>query len=83
MNRILLTAVILITLAGSQVYSAETNAIPGYKDTPMLPGGKWHVHDPDRPQPVPVTPGTFSSQKKPGQPPSDAIVLFDGKNLSQ
>ena len=49
----------------------------GFKDTPMLPGGKWHVHDGDRPQPPIVTPG------KPGEPPSDAVVLFDGKDLSK
>ena len=24
---------------------------PGFRDTPMLPGGKWHVHDADRPLP--------------------------------
>ena len=83
MNRAFCTATILIALASSRMFSAETNAIPGYKDTPMLPGGKWHVHDPDRPQPVPVTPGTFTSQKQPGKPPSDAIVLFNGKDLSQ
>ena len=53
----------------------------GYKDTPMLPGTPWHVHDPGRPQPPVVTPGTFSRQSKPGKPPSDAIVLFDGKGL--
>ena len=29
----------------------EHVASVGYTDTPMLPGGKWHVHDPDRPQP--------------------------------
>lgn len=50
----------------------------GFKDTPMLPGGKWHVHDPDRPHPVEVTPGA-----KPGDPPSDAEILFDGKDLSK
>ena len=42
----------------------------------------WPVHDLDRPQPPIVTPGTFSSQEAPGQPPSDAIVLFDGSDLS-
>jgi len=42
----------------------------------------WAVHDGNRPQPVRVTPGTFSSQERAGQPPSDAIVLFDGKDLS-
>ena len=30
-----------------------------------------------------VTPGTESSQERPGKPPSDAIVLFDGKDLSK
>src|SRR5437867_4546023 len=42
----------------------------------------WAVHDPNRPQPKVVTPGTFSSPEQPGQPPSDAIILFDGKDLS-
>ncbi|HKS38480.1 MAG TPA: DUF1080 domain-containing protein [Verrucomicrobiae bacterium] len=49
----------------------------GYTDTPMLPGGKWHVHDPNRPQPKVVT------ADAPGKPPSDAIVLFEGKDLSK
>ena len=57
--------------------------VEGYTNTPLLPGGKWHVHDPNRPQPQVITPGTFSTAEKPGQPPSDAIVLFDGKDLSQ
>jgi hypothetical protein len=61
----------------------EIGGVSGFKDTPMLPGGKWHVHDPERPQPAVVTPGSFSSQEQPGRPPSDAIVLFDGKDLSQ
>ena len=52
-------------------------------DTPLLPDGKWHVHDMKRPQPPAVTPGTFSTQDTPGKPPSDAIVLFDGKDLSK
>ncbi|HTM48951.1 MAG TPA: DUF1080 domain-containing protein [Bryobacteraceae bacterium] len=50
----------------------------GYSDTPVLPGQKWKVHDIDRPRPAVVTPGAA-----PGQPPSDAIVLFDGKDLSK
>src|SRR3954468_13619080 len=50
----------------------------GYTDTPVLPGQKWKVHDIDRPRPPVVTPGAA-----PGQPPSDAIVLFDGKDLSK
>jgi hypothetical protein len=50
----------------------------GYEDTPMLPGQPWRVHDIRRPQPPLVTPGA-----KPGEPPSDAVVLFDGKDLSR
>ncbi len=60
----------------------EHHAPIGYTDTPMLPGGKWHVHDPNRPQPKVITPGTCGTQEAPGQPPSDATVLFDGKDLS-
>jgi hypothetical protein len=55
---------------------------PGYQDTPIIPGTNWHVHDSKRPLPAVVTPGTFSSQEEVGKPPSDAIVLFDGKDNS-
>lgn len=41
---------------------------------------KWKIHDPERPQPPAVNPGP---EGQPVPPPSDAIVLFDGKNLSQ
>jgi hypothetical protein len=50
----------------------------GYDNTPFLPGGKWRVHDVKRPHPPVVTPGAQNSM-----PPSDAIVLFNGKDLSQ
>jgi hypothetical protein len=43
----------------------------------------WAIHDRNRPQPKLVTPGTFSTQDQPGKPPSDAIILFDGTDLSQ
>jgi hypothetical protein len=59
----------------------EVERIDGFRDTPMLPGGKWHLHDPDRPQPPVVTPGATFSQNAPA--PSDAEVLFDGKDLSK
>jgi hypothetical protein len=55
----------------------------GYRDTPVLPGQKWKVHDIDRPHPPVVAPGTFSTPERPAQPPSDAVVLFDGKDLSR
>jgi hypothetical protein len=53
----------------------------GYTDTPMLPGGKWHVHDSGRPQPAAVTPGAVTARPVP--PPSDAVVLFDGTSLAK
>jgi hypothetical protein len=53
----------------------------GYKDTPLIPGTPWHVHDGDRPQPRVVTPGATFSLLAP--PPSDAVVLFDGRDLAQ
>ncbi len=48
----------------------------GYDDTPYLPGGEWRVHDSARPRPRVVTPGDGAA------PPSDAVVLFDGTDLS-
>jgi len=54
----------------------------GYDDTPQLPNSPYKVHDGSRPQPRIVTPGSFSTQEAPGQPPSDAIMLFDGTDLS-
>jgi hypothetical protein len=43
----------------------------------------WAVHDRNRPLPPVITPGWFSSQEQAGKPPSDALILFDGKDLSQ
>ncbi|MCS7192747.1 MAG: DUF1080 domain-containing protein [Armatimonadetes bacterium] len=50
----------------------------GYEDTPFLPGQKWRVHDSKRPQPMTVIPA-----QNYGDPPSDAVILFDGKDLSK
>ena len=43
----------------------------------------WKIHDPERPVPTAIDPGTASTQDLPGRPPSDATVLFDGKELSK
>jgi hypothetical protein len=43
---------------------------------------KWKIHDPNRPVPPIIDPGTASTQETAGRPPSDAVVLFDGKDLS-
>jgi hypothetical protein len=47
------------------------------------PDPNWIDHDRTRPQPAVVAPATPSTPNQPGQPPSDATVLFDGKDLSQ
>jgi hypothetical protein len=44
---------------------------------------KWEIHDRNRPVPPAVDPGTASTQDAPGRPPADAVVLFNGKDLSQ
>ena len=47
------------------------------------PDPNWLDHDRNRPQPPVVAPATASTQDQPGKPPSDATVLFDGKDLSK
>ena len=53
----------------------------GYTDTPMLPGGQWHVHDPARPDPPAGKPQTGVPGAKPKPAPAGAVVLFDGKGF--
>jgi hypothetical protein len=53
----------------------------GYDDTPMIPGQKWRVHDKVRPNPPVVTPAPAFSHG--AAAPSDATILFDGKDLSK
>lgn len=54
----------------------------GYQDTPIVPGTSYTVHDGTRPQPPIVSPPTNSTPVQVGSPPSDAVVLFDGTDLS-
>lgn len=50
---------------------AQTHVDPNYP-----------IHDRNRPQPAVVDPGTASTQQTAGRAPADAVVLFDGKDLS-
>jgi hypothetical protein len=70
---------VLAACAASFVPAAQEKHPIGYDDTPMLPGTKWHVHDGKRPAPPVVTPGGPTTTT----PPVDAVVLFDGKDLSR
>ena len=65
----------VLGLAGALAFAAE-------KPGPQQPWSKYKVHDMTRPVPPIITPGTASTNDMPGKPPSDAIVLFDGKDLS-
>src|SRR5439155_5444305 len=69
---------VLLVLAIAALVDGGQQRPIGYSDTPMLPGGRWHVHDGKRPQPAIVKPGDVGAA-----PPSDAIVLFDGRDLSK
>ena len=55
----------------------------GYSDTENIPGQRWRVHDIGRPEPGIIVPATSSSPHRVGTAPSDAVVLFDGTDLSQ
>lgn len=79
---ILISAILSAGTAGSAesklVYAKDGSGVFGYKHTPIQPWSGYHVHDPDRPSPVKVTPAPT-----PGGAPSDALVLFDGRGLDQ
>lgn len=83
--RYLFVSLIFISVASAQTAATVQTApkkdhLLGYDDTPLLPGGKWRVHDVSRPRPAVVGPGAVVQSAK---PPSDAIVLFDGADLSK
>src|SRR5215469_12047919 len=67
----------IVLLVISSACAQGQNGELGYTDTPILPGQPFHVHDPARPHPRVVTPAA-----QVGGAPSDAVVLFDGKDLS-
>lgn len=58
---------------------AGAESRPGYTDTPFLPQSEWRVHDSARPRPPIVEPRPLRDTP----PPADALVLFDGSDLSQ
>ena len=60
----------LLLLSFSQLSSAQVDT-------------RWKIHDLNRPVPAVVEPGTASTQDSPGRTPSDAVILFDGKDISK
>ena len=77
-----LLAVLAIRLTAMAADDAPATVnTDGFTNTPIIPGTKWHMHDPNRPQPKVVTPGPSPTLGM--APPSDAEMLFDGKDLSK
>lgn len=79
MLRILIPVALAACLAAQEPAKEAGDDRHGYTDTPQIPGQKWKVHDAARPHPPKVTPGLPLLDE---HPPSDAEVLFDGKDLS-
>ncbi len=75
------TATCVLAALSSVGRAAPSTGNPFYGDPPDA-HHPWAIHDQNRPQPVRVEPGTFSSLEQPGNPPSDAVVLFDGTAAS-
>lgn len=65
--------------AADLVKAKDGSGVYGYNDTPVLPWCGFRVHDPDRPAPKRVDPGPAPA---PAPIPADAVVLFDGKDVS-
>ncbi len=59
------------------------NAAPGaaqaHEEGPLPPGARYRVHSWERPRPPVVDPGP---EHAPAPPPSDAVVLFDGRSMA-
>jgi 3-keto-disaccharide hydrolase len=68
---VVVAAFAALLLAGSERLSGQTI-------DPRYP-----IHDRSRPLPPVVDPGTSSTPTQVGRPPSDAVVLFDGRDLSK
>jgi hypothetical protein len=89
-------AAFVLALASNVVADFDTPVIKEWSGTEKNEKGKEvkvifmtidgvmvHETDPAKQPPAPViTAGTESTPDKPGQAPSDAVVLFDGKDLS-
>lgn len=75
-KRVKLTLPIAALALAAASGSAPAQEKPGFRDTPVIPGTSWRVHDADRPHPTVVTPAA-----QPGGAPSDAVVLFNGTSL--
>lgn len=70
--------VMIVSLAAGTVAREASAADRKFYGDPPDDTHAWCVHDVNRPLPPVVKPGDA-----PGQPPADAVILFDGKNLDE
>ena len=68
-----LLALTALSLLGASVFADHHEK--------SAPAKKPPANSNERARPEVITPGTASTNDQPGQPHSDAIILFDGKNL--
>ena len=81
----LVATVVAVLLAMMSLSCSQQTSPPAVQQqaTPSAVLPPWGVqHDRNAPQPLVINPGEASTQGQPGKPPSDAIVLFNGKDLS-
>lgn len=90
-NRVLLTSSVLVlvmlfsyvAMANGDKDEYKPEAEPSVCVKDIAKGLNPIIHDINAPQPKKVTPGTAGTQDKAGTAPSDAMVLFDGTDLSK
>ncbi len=71
-----------ITLVSAVCLNAQNpqkKEVIQYVDTDT---GRWMIHDENRPAPPVIIPGVCEAQPAPVKAPSDAVVLFDGTDVS-
>jgi len=81
----LAAGLVVVSLAMMSVSCSQQTSPPAVQQqaTPSVVLPPWGVqHDRNAPQPPVVDSGMASTQPQAGKPPSDAIILFNGKDLS-
>jgi hypothetical protein len=79
---LLSTAALAGSILSCLAADPEPKPVEPHKEN-LTPGGKWKHNDMERPRPRVITPPGYTTQETPGQKPSDAIALFDGKDLAK
>jgi hypothetical protein len=79
--------VLIVCLLGGMVASVTRMSAQNEKKKEVIQyveteTGRWMVHDESRPAPPVIMPGVCGVQEASGIAPADAVVLFDGKDLS-